>query len=37
MDKRRVAKKHENMKHKQLDKEIKQECKHAKQAWVEKQ
>ena len=37
MDERRMAKKHENLKYKQLDKEIKQECKHAKQAWVEKQ
>ena len=32
-----MAKKHENLKYKQLDKEIKQECKHAKQAWAEKQ
>ena len=37
MDERRMAKKHENLMYKQLDKEIKQECKHAKQAWVEKQ
>ena len=37
MDERRMAKQHDNLKHKQLDKEIKRECKQTKQAWVGQQ